>query len=286
MSKNVSFRTERKKKNSSKRWLTALFVTALVGFAVLSVFYILSKNDFDIRSAVGGDVQPGGKNEEEQVNADEKEERYYLFWCKDAETNELVTIWVTKVRLPQGRYNIYSPSIDDTVEYGDEYLTFGRIFELYGESGIRKAAEDLCGIKIDAYIGSDSANFRQMINYLGSVTVNLDEAINYNQDFNLILGKGENVLKGDSLYKFLVYTNFMQGDTRTIRENILAEILSNTISPGKSDRTDKLFSRIANQLISDITIVDFSADREFTDRMFETGVKDIYLVEKPSQITK
>jgi anionic cell wall polymer biosynthesis LytR-Cps2A-Psr (LCP) family protein len=285
MSKKVTFRTERKTIRNNRILLIAVIVIALAGIAAFSAYSIFSEGGSDMQSSDAGDAQavssPGDGN---AVTA--RGERYYLFWCKDSGSGELKLIWVVGIRLPQGKYTVYSPSIDDTVEYKGEYHSLGEIFSLYDVDGLREAVDSLCGVKTVSYIGSDSANFRQMINHLGAVTVDIDEPINYNKDFNLILGKGENDLKGDTLYKYLVYTNFMQGDTRKIRAEAMTEILRNTVTPKKADKIDTIFARIANLLISDITVVNYSADREFINGMFSTGVKSVNIAEKPAQITK
>lgn len=285
MSKNVTFKTRRKSGSHKKAALIIIIAAVIAGVITVSCYSILKKNDFNLKSALGGDVEEttDASGESGQVKA-EKSTRRYLFWCKDSQTDKLEFLWVAKFSMPEGKYTVYSPSIDEVIEYKDNYSTLGNIFASYGEQGLVDAVNLMCGITVDNYIGSDTEHFKQMINYLGSVTVKLDEAINYRGDFNLILMQGDNVLKGDTLYKFLVYTNYAPTDSSAIRCDIFESILRNTINPGNKDKIEKLFSRIANLLITDLTIVDFSASSDYLDNLFETGVNSVITAEKAAKI--
>ena len=283
MSKNVTFRTQRKSKNSNKKRITIIVALALILLVFVSFFAVLSNSDFDLRTALGGDPGVTAGAEEETAPA-EKSDRCFLFWCKDSVSNDLQFLWVTRIIMPKGKYIIYSPSVDESIEYRGEYKTIGNIFYLYGIEGLEEALEQYCDIDIEHNIGSDTEAFKQMVNNFGSVTVELKESINYKGSFNLILPRGSNVIKGDTLYKYLVYTNFNHVQSEEIRAKAFEEVLKNVINEDNIDNIEKIYSRIANLLYTDITIVVFTEMRSYINDLFNTGVKETVAASKPNQI--
>ncbi len=283
MSKNVTFRTQRKSKNSNKKRITIIVALALILLVFVSFFAVLSNSDFDLRTALGGDPGVTAGAEEETAPA-EKSDRCFLFWCKDSVSNDLQFLWVTRIIMPKGKYIIYSPSVDESIEYRGEYKSIGNIFYLYGIEGLEEALEQYCDIDIEHNIGSDTEAFKQMVNNFGSVTVELKESINYKGSFNLILPRGSNVIKGDTLYKYLVYTNFNHVQSEEIRAKAFEEVLKNVINEDNIDNIEKIYSRIANLLYTDITIVVFTEMRSYINDLFITGVKETVAASKPNQI--
>ncbi len=284
MSKNVRFRTDSKSKNYGQYRLWALIALVLVFAVIVSSYLILKNNDFDFRAALGGDPEATAQEDEVNTLSAEKSDRYFLFWCNDSVSGDLQFFWITKISQPKGKYTILSPSLDENMDYKGTYMTFGKIFSLYGDEGLCEAAEKYCNIKIDHRIGSDTEQFKQTVNYFGSVTVDLSESIEYRGRFNLILMKGSNTLKGDTLYKYLVYTNFIEGNSQKIRCSVLEQILINVINPENAVSLDKIYSRLANTIKTDVTIVGFSAMKGYLTQVFNTGVNETVFAEKPSQL--
>ena len=283
MSKNVTFKTQRKSKKSNKNKITVIISLALLLLVFVSFFAVLKNSDFDLRTALGGDpgVTAGAEDETKQI---EKSDKCFLFWCKDSVSNDLQFLWVTRIIMPRGKYIIYSPSVDESIEYRGEYKTIGNIFYLYGIEGLEDALEQYCDVDIIHHIGSDTEAFKQMVNNFGSVTVDLKESINYKGSFNLILPRGSNVIKGDTLYKYLVYTNFNHVQSEEIRAKAFEQVLRNVINADNADSIEKIYSRIANLLYTDITIVSFSEMRSYITDLFNTGVKEVVAATKFTQI--
>lgn len=282
MSRKVRFKPQ-KKRYPKKTGFVITFVLVLVCIAVFSMLSILKENNYDLKAALGGEKSSDEVVEDETADS---EERYFLFWCKDSKTSVLKFLWIVDAKVPAGEYTVYSPSIDDKVEYDGQYRTFADIFGTYGESGLRSAAELLCDIKLDSYIGSDTESFKQMINTLGSVTVKLEKPIEYRGDYNLILTSGKNTLKGDQLYKYLCYTNFISSGASEMRSEVIIKILENTINPDNVDRIEKIYANIANILITDVSVVDFSASSTFISLMFNSGIQNAEMITEPAGFKK
>ena len=116
MSKNVRFKTEVKTRDSGqyKKW--ALVVVFLVAVIVFSGYIILKNNDFDFRSALGGDPDAVEYEDESMTEKAEKTDKCFLFWCKDSVTKDLQFFWITKISEPKGKYTILSPSLDESID--------------------------------------------------------------------------------------------------------------------------------------------------------------------------
>lgn len=282
MSRKVRFKPERKR-YPKKTGFVITFVVVLVCIAVFSMLSILKENNYDFKAALGG--EKSSDEVVEEVNT-QSEERRFLFWSKDSKTQALCFLWMVDAKVPAGEYSVYSPSIDDKVEFDGQYRTLAEIYTTYGESGLRSAVEIMCDIKLDSYIGSDTESFKQMINTLGSVTVKLSKPIEYRGNYNLILSSGKNTLKGDQLYKYLCYTNFISTGAADMRSEVIIKILENTINPDNVDRTEKFYANIANILITDISVVDYSASSQFIYDMFNAGVQEAKIITEPSGFGK
>lgn len=283
MSRKVRFKPDRRTK-IPKSVYTIAFVIALLIIVVTSSFVILKNNNFDLMAAIGGESIK--KEDEDEDTATCEEERCFLLWCKDSKTNQLEFIWVMRVSLPEGKYEVYSPSLDSTVSYEGNYKSLVDIFSTYGSDGLCRSVETLCSISISSYIGSDTENFKQMINKIGSVTVNLTNQIEYRGDYNLILSSGKNTLKGDQLYKYLCYTNYVDFGASTMRVEVLKQVLQNAIGPDEKSGIDTLYSNIANLLYSNMTIVDYSASTDFINQMFDSGVINYIEITEASGFNK
>ncbi len=283
MSKNITFRTEKKSKRRNRNIITAAVAAALLLLVAVSVAAVMGAGDFDLRTVLGGD--PAVTADQTETAPDiPRSDNCWLFWCKDSVSGELRFLWVTRIIMPRGKYIIYSPSVDENVEYENEFGSLAYIFRQYGAEGLTQALEEYCGVKISHHIGSDTEAFKQTVNRFGSVTVDLPDSINYRGSFNLILPRGSNVIKGDTLYKYLVYTGFMQGNTVKLRGEALEGVLRNVINPDNAGGIESIYSRIANILYTDMTVVVFSELRDYANDLFNTGVKETVIAEKPNQI--
>ena len=139
---------------------------------------------------------------------------------------------------------------------GGESLTLNDIFARYGEKRLLEAVEDYTGRQVDRYVASTDESFKSMINYFGGVTVNVPDQIEYRGDFTLILVKGKQNMKGDTLFKYLRYLGLLGDDDA--QEQVLADILGSVFKPQNAGRLSNIFSKFSNTLNTNVTIVDFS----------------------------
>lgn len=128
------------------------------------------------------------------------------------------------------------------------------------------------GIKFANYMGSTAPMFRQMVNSIGGVTLDVKHQISYSDKFNLVLGKGENYIKGELLYRYLEYVGFAEEFELSDRSEVLIDIFESVFVPANSNKANSIFSQITNNMISDITIVTFSEKSDELNYLYEHGL--------------
>ena len=259
MSRNVRFKTEKREGSVGNLKFAAAVIAAVAVLFSASLFFVLAKNDFDFRTALGGD--PGATtraNEETEENAPGGERRY-LLWGKDTETGTLRFIWLVKFEFPSRKVTVCAPSAGSTVTFNGTEISLSRVFDIFGEKGLKKAFEETYGFK-------------------------LEEKVEYKGDFNLILMRGANTLKGDQLYKYLVYLEKSGDVAADERCDILLAIFDIVFREGRLSSMDNIYSKITNLLYSDITVVDYSGSSRLFKTLFKNGMDKTVTAEEPEDI--
>lgn len=273
MSRKTVFKTDRKRFDGGNKKLNILFTAAVIFILVASCLYIMAKNDFNLKAAVGGDIETTTLAETETVKSVEKSDDYYLFWCTDTEGKNLKFMWIVRSRLPKMVLTVFTPDVQDMIEYEGQNYTYGDLYSIYTEEVFVKAIQDNYGVDFEAYIGASPEMFKQMVNYFGGITVTLDEQIEYKNDFTLILMKGDNVLKGELLYKYLLYTEVQGDEGKEARCNVFIDLSENIFTPKYAEKLDTIYSRIANGMTGNVTIMKYTELSEKMHYIFNTGYK-------------
>lgn len=269
--KKTSFRTERKHGEKKNRKAVAIFIAAVVFIFAGSLVYSLWQNDFNLKVTLGGEEETSAVSGEDEEFITESVDKNYLFFCCDSDKTEIRFMWLVNVQLPERIMKIKSVSPYMTVNYSGETVTLSSVFASAGEIAMKEAAEKVLNVKVDGYLGSTPENFKQMINYFGSVTVTVEEKIEYKGEFNLILMDGNIGMKGDTLYRYLCYQGTMGDKGLEERAETLKEIFEAVLKEKYIEREDKIFAKISNALMTDISIVEFSQARENVELILKNG---------------
>lgn len=272
MKNNTVFNSRKIKFDSENKKINIIFAAAVILILVISCVAILAKNDFNLKAAVGGDIEVSSETTEEASTANlSKSDKYYLLWCADQENKELKFLWIARVTTPKVQLKVYAPSTDDMVEYEGQYYTIGNLYSIYGEKIFTETLENYYDINFSAYIGSSPEMFKQMINYFGGITVDLEEQIEYKGNFNLILMKGSNTLKGELAYKYLIYTGFGTNTELSDRSEAFILLIEKVFTQNYSQKADTIFSRIVNNMTTNITVMQYSENTDLLNYLFDNG---------------
>ena len=282
--RNVKFRTVRQSNDAETKRFAAVLVGCVAFILAVSVLFILSKHDFDLKSALGGDAETEIIIEETQsVQADIEADRTYLFWCEDSSTGELRFAWTVNFRLPKRTVFICTLDLDTRIEAGGESISIRKANQTASMKEIVWGIEKLYDIKLDGYIGSDDESFKSMVNYFGGFDVTVPEQIEYKSgDLSVILVKGKQNLKGDSLFRYMRYLSTQGERGRRLMASAIGEILDGVFKPSNTNRCSTIFSRISNTLETDLTIVDFSTSEKGIKLIAENGFTSKRTIETPA----
>lgn len=264
---------------------SVILVSCVLAVLVISVLAILGKYDFDIKTAVGGDsvTETSTENAEEE-NSVVSDEKTWFFWLEDSENGRMRMAWLVNVRLPERVLTVLPVKASTHVDYQSRSLSVEEIKRTFGNSKLVSALEAEYEIKIDGYIGSDDEGFKSMINYLGGVNINVPEQIEYRgDDLALILVKGKQNMKGDTMLKYIRYLDTQGERGLTYQSLVMVQIFESVFRPSLVSRAEKVYSNISNSLETDISIVDFSSMRETVNAMAENGFKVKRTAETPQE---
>lgn len=243
-----------------------------LGFTIVLIFSIIFMVKQD--NPLGGEeVKSTTANEDEtEITALPESDNYYLFWVNDADNKELEFLWIARLKMPKGILEVYSPSTQDLITEEDSSYRIGDYYSLYGPKQFADALEKNYGIKFANYMGSTAPMFRQMVNNIGGVQLDVKHQINYSDKFNLVLGKGENYIKGELLYRYLCYVGFADEFELSDRSEVLIDIFESVFVPANSSKINSLFSQITNNMISNITIVTLTEKSDELDYLYQHGL--------------
>jgi anionic cell wall polymer biosynthesis LytR-Cps2A-Psr (LCP) family protein len=126
-----------------------------------------------------------------------------------------------------------------------------------------------------------------MINYFGGVNINVPEQIEYRGDaLTLILVKGKQNMKGDTLLKYIRYLDTLGERGMNYQASVMTQIFESVFRPSLVSKAERVYSNISNSLETNISIVDFSSMRETINAMAENGFKVKRTAETPQEFTE
>lgn len=282
--KNIIFRTARQTNDRGFRKFSVIFAVSVLAVLLISCLAILSKHDFDIKTAMGGDsVTETEPVSEPSTVWQEEADKTYFFWCADSATKELRFAWLVNFRLPEAKVTVCTLPPDTPVSDGAD--TLERVLAKSGANEAVKKLEEYTGFTIDGYIGSDEQSFKTMINYLGGATVTVPEQIEYRSDeFTVILVKGKQNLKADSLFKYLRYLGTLGSRGENLQSTVLTEILDGIFRPANTEKRERYFSKLSNTVKTDLSIVDYSAAENGIKAFMQSGIKKKVIVDSPEEM--
>lgn len=277
------FKTNRQSDRGDLKKFAVILIACVVGILAISVLTILGKYDFDVKSALGGDAETETQlAETKAVQAEIEADKTYFFWCADDSDDELRFAWLVNFRLPDRVVSVCALDPDMQIEAGSKTLSLKKLFASSGVKSVVSYMESDFGIKIDGYIGSDDESFKSMINYFGGINITVPEQIEYRSDeFAVILVKGKQNIKGDTLFKYLRYLGTLGERGRTLQASAMDEMLDFVFSSSYLEKRSSIFSRISNTLETDLTIVDFSSAEEGIKVLMQNGFASKKTLDSP-----
>lgn len=271
--KNLVFKTDKKSRigSAGKFWL--LLPAILIVVLAVSVAVILVQNDFDVNAALG--IEKETTTEKAETTAPPvtaEADDTFLFWCASADREEIFFMNIIRVTLPDCAVEACPVNVENVVSRDGK--TAQEVYLESGENGLVAAVEYSCSVNIDRYAGATETKFKSMVNYFGGFKVTVDEQINYRSDeMNLVLIKGNQNMKGDTLFKYLRYLTMNGQDGMENQAAVMIEIFENIFNESNVNKRERIYNEFANTFITDITMVDYSKAEDGIVMLMENGVR-------------
>lgn len=284
--KKVSFMTEKQTAREKTKKFVSVFAVGAVLVLALSLIAILGKNDFNVRAALGGDTETKAAEQNEAVRAVASDsDNMYFFWVASKDRSKMRFMWLVRAQMPQARFSICAINPSSILTIDGKGVTFEDVFAKSGEKELVAAMEAYSGLEIDKYIGATDENFKALVNYLGGVQIDVPEQIEYkSEEFNAILVKGKQNMKGDTLFRYMRYLGAKEYEGPRSQSKVFGEFLENVFSEKYVEKRSNIFSKISNSMTTDISIVDFSSHDIDVMALMENGIGSIDVVSLPSEL--
>lgn len=279
--KNLVFKTDKKSRigSAGKFWL--LLPAILIVVLAVSVAVILVQNDFDVNAALG--IEKETTTEKAETTAPPvtaEADDTFLFWCASADREEIFFMNIIRVTLPDCAVAVCPVDVESVVSRDGK--TAQEVYLESGENGLVAAVEYSCSVDIDRYAGATETKFKSMVNYFGGLKVTVDEQINYrSEEMNLVLIKGNQNMKGDTLFKYLRYLTMNGQEGRENQAAVMIEIFENIFNESNVNKRERIYNEFANTFITDITMVDYSQAEDGIVMLMENGVRQGTVISDP-----
>lgn len=256
------FKTSKQdKRGDLMRFFLAFIAFALV-FGSISAVVILKHNELSLKSIFSKEATTEGGNE---TTADDQPvspvklsgKTNFLIYCSSNDFSEMYFIHIIEADMD-------NCVIKDRPLNPDGKTTDGKTYvQLLKESGAGKlvsAIEEKEGVKISKYVGSNAETFALAINYMDGLEYTVDERIEYrNSAYTLILTKGNQTIKGETLIKYFRYCKTLGVDGMRTQGKLVCAMLDSYINDNNVDKGTRIYQRLLSNLDSDSDISYFEA---------------------------
>ena len=260
MSKNHKFNTAKQEKRKSFFRLTAIFICIAVVIGSVSVAVILKNNNNFIKDLFAKETTAQSQEESTAENdlVDLEQEltgrARVLLYCTDREASEIYFMAMVDANMKRQSFKVY-PLKTDNPDY-TKALSTGGYKELIAK------VESAEGIKIDRYISSDTDTFALAINYMGGLEYTVDERIEYRtDDYTLILTKGNQTIKGETLLKYFRYCKTLDAQTGLQQQgDLICAMIDEYITAENVEKGDTIYEKVLSKINSksDISYIEAS----------------------------
>lgn len=256
------FKTSKQdKRGDLMRFFLAFIAFALV-FGSISAVVILKHNELSLKSIFSKEATTEGGNE---TTADDQPvspvklsgKTNFLIYCSSNDFSEMYFIHIIEADMD-------NCVIKDRPLNPDGKTTDGKTYvQLLKESGAGKlvsAIEEKEGVKISKYVGSNAETFALAINYMDGLEYTVDERIEYrNSAYTLILTKGNQTIKGETLIKYFRYCKTLGVDGMRTQGKLVCAMLDSYINDNNVDKGTRIYQRLLSNLDSNSDISYFEA---------------------------
>lgn len=280
--KNHQFKTSTDNKKGDIRRFVIAFAAFAIVFGTISFIVILKHNNLSFREIFGektvSDTSLSSEISAESTTLKAISGQYkFLLYCSDTNINELYFLQVVDVNLSSKKIRIIPLNPNGKP---DGNMSYAEILKKEGGRALADAVGKAESCTINRYIGSNENTFALAINHLNGVEYDVQNRIeHHSDDYTLILTKGKQTIKGETLIKYFRYCKTLGSEGMSTQGNLLSAMLEQYVNDENIEKSSTLIQKVMSKLNSDTDISYVEASQAvpsmqalFADSQFETKI--------------
>ncbi len=258
--RNHKFKTSKQDKIGGLLNFFYAFLAFALVFGTISGIVILKHNDLSFEDIFSGksttttaDSQTTG-DEIVDLNKELTGQANILLYCAEPDASKIHFMIMVDADMDDRTFRVH-PLGTDNPDYLNALATGG-----YQE--LISAVEKHEGVEIDKYVASNPDTFALAINYMGGLEYTVDERIEYRTDeYTLILTKGDQTIKGETLLKFFKYCKTLGTDGMRQQGKIVCAMIDNFITAENVEDGITIYQKVLSKInsASDVSYVEMSS---------------------------
>lgn len=253
-SKKLSFTDERKKNSKRIRSFIIAFCAFVVVLGAVSLIMFMKHLNFDLSNLLSSAETTTAEAQQTTTEPVALEGGSDILLICENSVGQLDFVLLVSTDF-ETRHMTVSPIDADSMS---------SVNSDSGVLAVRDAAALSTGTEIDRYIKFSTSHFRSFLNKFEDVTVNVENDIDDSAN-GLILDKGEQSLSAELFIKYMNYSDSYH------KADAFAQLLKIVFSPKHVNAQESLFSYIANNSQTDLSIVDYKEHQERLEEFSRSG---------------
>ncbi len=281
------FDLQRKNKKRKTTALICLFICFVILLGSVSTFLLWRSLNYDFNNIF---VKSDEESTDMPLTTEKVEEVIYeggaKFLVAVTSDDGKDVRFVNLVDVNLGEKNIRIVPFDHTNEYNKKGLSYEKILLTDGIKDLVSSVEDAKKIDINRYVLLTDTGYKSVFRALGDVTVTVEKDVEYDTpDMFLELKRGDNTIAPEKVFKYMKYICETEKGYECSRLNagIMAASFEAFYNIEKFNYADSLFSKLINYCSSDISIVDYTENKDKIEYLIPKTSKEklkVYVSEK------
>lgn len=281
------FDLQRKNKKRKTTALIALFIVFVILLGSVSTFLLWRSLNYDFNNIFAKSDEESTTSVPTTENTDNvviQGDALFLVAVTSDDGKDVRFLNLIDVNL--GDKTVRILPFDHTEKSKQNKSTYEKILLNSGVKELISAIEDDNQVNVDRYVLFTDSGYKSVFRALGDVTVRVNRDVEYDTpDMFLELKKGDNTIAPEKVFKYMKYICETEKGYECSRLN--AEVIVSSFEAfynnEKFSYADTLFSKLINYCKSDISIVDYTENKEKIEYLIPKTSKEklkVYVSEK------
>lgn len=256
------FKTSKQDKKSDLLRFFLAFLAFAVVFGSISAVVILKHNEISLKHIFTKETTTA-QNDETTTDdsaitpAQLSGTSNFLVYCSANDYSEMYFLHIIEADMDNRILKVRPINPDGKAADGKTYV---QTLKEGGAGKLVSAVEQKESVKINKYVGSDAETFALAINYMDGLQYTIDSRIEYrNDNYTLILTKGSQTIKGETLIKYFRYCKTLGTEGMKTQGKLICAMLDSYITDENIENGSKIYQKLLANLDSNSDISFFEA---------------------------